>query len=425
MASSVIFFKSGSITTVFKGFLTSNFNTPSRVWLIMLAPFLVATVSMGSYQYTHGLFVDPLGQAFGWSRTEISASLSFAAVGIITAPFLGRLLDKYGAKPVMLGAVALMGLSFVLRPLMTELWHLYAISFLQFVAINGTVMLPAGRLVGIWFKKNRGKVLGLTMMGNNFGGLVLPPVIGSLLITFSWQFAYYGIAIMFALVWLYTLKFVSENKAGASKSNRDTRIRGESTQILPGMTLQEAIKTKYFYLIAIITPIGSLAFSMVLPHVIDNYTNAGISLLTAAAGLVVLSTFGMIGKVVWGAIGEKITGRNALMCSFSVTIVGVMLMYNPIAGPLFWIAVAVFGFGMGAFGPLYTMIIQDFFGLRNYGAIYGLQSLTGVISFGAGPIMGGLSYDLAGTYKPIFLAASIGIALGVLLLTRLPNKKRY
>ena len=119
----------------------------------MLAPFLVATVSMGSYQYTHGLFVDPLGQAFGWSRTEISASLSFAAVGIITAPFLGRLLDKYGAKPVMLGAVALMGLSFVLRPLMTELWHLYAISFLQFVAINGTVMLPAGRLVGIWFKK--------------------------------------------------------------------------------------------------------------------------------------------------------------------------------------------------------------------------------------------------------------------------------
>ena len=191
------------------------------------------------------------------------------------------------------------------------------------------------------------------------------------------------------------------------------------------MTLQEAIKTKYFYLIAIITPIGSLAFSMVLPHFIDNYTNAGISLLTAAAGLVVLSTFGMIGKVVWGAIGEKITGRNALMCSFTVTIVGVMLIYNPIAGPLFWIAVAVFGFGMGAFGPLYTMIIQDFFGLRNYGAIYGLQSLTGVISFGAGPIMGGLSYDLAGTYKPIFLAASIGIALGVLLLTRLPNKKRY
>jgi len=410
---------------VFKGFMSSNFNTPGRVWLIMLAPFLVATVSMGSYQYTHGLFVDPLGQAFGWSRTEVSASLSFAAVGIITAPFLGRLLDKYGAKPVMLCSVALMGSSFVLRPFMTELWHLYAISFLQFMAINGTVMLPAGRLVGIWFKKNRGQVLGITMMGNNFGGLVLPPVIGAILVSFSWQIAYYAIAIMFALVWLYTLKFVSENKVSDSKSNINTRISTDPAQILPGMTLQEAIKTKSFYLIAIITPIGSLAFSMVLPHVIDNYTNAGVSLLTAASGLVVLSTFGMIGKIFWGAVGEKITGRKALMCSFSVTIVGIVLMYNPVAGPLLWIAAAVFGLGMGAFGPLYTMIIQDLFGLRNYGAISGLLGLTGVISFGAGPIMGGLSYDMAGTYKPIILAASIGIAIGVLLLTQVPGGRKY
>jgi len=411
--------------TVFKGFMSSTFNTPGRVWLIMLAPFLVATVSMGSYQYTHGLFVDPLGQAFGWSRTEVSASLSFAAVGIITAPFLGRLLDKYGAKPVMLCSVALMGSSFVLRPFMTELWHLYAISFLQFMAINGTVMLPAGRLVGIWFKKNRGQVLGITMMGNNFGGLVLPPVIGAILVSFSWQIAYYAIAIMFALVWLYTLKFVSENKVSDSKSNINTRISTDPAQILPGMTLQEAIKTKSFYLIAIITPIGSLAFSMVLPHVIDNYTNAGVSLLAAASCLVVLSTFGMIGKIFWGAVGEKITGRKALMCSFSVTIIGIVLMYNPVAGPLLWIAAAVFGLGMGAFGPLYTMIIQDLFGLRNYGAISGLLGLTGVISFGAGPIMGGLSYDLAGTYKPIILAASIGIAIGVLLLTQVPGGRKY
>ena len=410
---------------MFKGFMSSNFNTPGRVWLIMLAPFLVATVSMGSYQYTHGLFVDPLGQAFGWSRTEVSASLSFAAVGIITAPFLGRLLDKYGAKPVMLCSVALMGSSFVLRPFMTELWHLYAISFLQFMAINGTVMLPAGRLVGIWFKKNRGQVLGITMMGNNFGGLVLPPVIGAILVSFSWQIAYYAIAIMFALVWLYTIKFESENKVSDSKSNINTRISTDPAQILPGMTLQEAIKTKSFYLIAIITPIGSLAFSMVLPHVIDNYTNAGVSLLTAASGLVVLSTFGMIGKIFWGAVGEKITGRKALMCSFSVTIVGIVLMYNPVAGPLLWIAAAVFGLGMGAFGPLYTMIIQDLFGLRNYGAISGLLGLTGVISFGAGPIMGGLSYDMAGTYKPIILAASIGIAIGVLLLTQVPGGRKY
>ena len=101
----VAIFKSVSIANVLKEYMPPSFSTPRKVWAIMLAPFFVATVAMGSYQYTHGLFVEPLVQAFGWSRTEVSASLSFAAVGIITGPFLGRLLDKYGAKPVMLCSV--------------------------------------------------------------------------------------------------------------------------------------------------------------------------------------------------------------------------------------------------------------------------------------------------------------------------------
>ena len=60
--------------------MPSSFNTPRKVWAIMLAPFFVATVAMGSYQYTHGLFVEPLAQANGWSRTEVRTSLSFAEV---------------------------------------------------------------------------------------------------------------------------------------------------------------------------------------------------------------------------------------------------------------------------------------------------------------------------------------------------------
>lgn len=400
--------------------------TLHRGWVVASAAFLVATVSIGSYQYIFGLFVEPLEQTFGWSRTQISASLSFVAVGTLTGPFVGRLMDRHGARPVMLASVAITGVSFAVRPLMTELWHLYAMSALQFAAFNGTVMLPAGRLVGIWFSKGRGRALGLTMMGNNFGGLTLTPLIGAVLVTSSWQTAYYVVAGLFLAAFVYTLAFVSEDAppereqtAAAGRSTRRTRPR------LSGMSLNRALRTKNFYILAIVAPVGSLAFAVLLPHLIAHLNHAGTSLRVASGALSLLAACGMLGKVAFGLLGERITGRWALTVSFSVTIVGIVLMINP--GPLamVWISAALFGFGMGAFGPLYTMVVQDSFGMRSYGAISGLLSLTSGLTFAVGPIIGGLTYDIADTYTPAFIGVAAVIAAGALILTQVrPPRKR-
>jgi MFS family permease len=394
------------------------------------AAFLVATVSIGSYQYIFGLFIEPLEEEFGWSRTQISASLSFVALGTLTGPLVGRMIDKHGAKPIMLVSVALTGLSFVLRPFMVELWHFYAISALQFIAFNGTVMLPAGRLVGVWFKKNKGRALGLTMMGNNFGGLALTPIIGLVLVVSSWQAAYYVVAGMFLFALVYTFVFVDENPPLEKEDNEPGDAgrptpRGRLPQ-LTGATMHEALRSRNFYILAIIIPIGSLAFAVLLPHMIANFTHAGISLRTASGALSMLALGGMFGKVVFGMLGERISGRNAMMISFSVTIVGIVLMLNPGSIALVWVSSALFGFGMGAFGPLYTLVVQDNFGLRSYGAISGLLSLTSGVTFAAGPILGGLTYDLADTYRPAFIAVAAVIGVGILLLTQIrpPAQRR-
>ncbi len=391
------------------------------------AAFLVATVSIGSYQYIFGLFIEPLEAEFGWSRTQISASLSFVALGTLTGPLVGRMIDRHGAKPVMLVSVALTGLSFLARPFMTELWHFYAISALQFIAFNGTVMLPAGRLVGVWFKKNKGRALGLTMMGNNFGGLALTPIIGLVLVVSSWQAAYYVVAGMFLFALLYTFVFVDENPPPDPEEGEPQDAgRPATRRTLPqltGATMHEALRSRNFYILAIIIPIGSLAFAVLLPHMIANFTHAGISVRTATGALSVLAIGGMFGKVVFGMLGERISGRNAMMVSFSVTVIGIVLMLNPGSIALVWLSAALFGFGMGAFGPLYTLMVQDNFGLRSYGAISGLLSLTSGVTFAGGPILGGLTYDLADTYRPAFIGVALVIGAGVLLLTQIRAPK--
>ena len=129
-------------------------------WLIVGVVFLAAALTIGSSNYAFGLFIEPLEEQFLWSRTAISASLSFMAVGSLSAPILGRIMDRFGARPLMTGSLLVIGLSFLLRPLMTELWHWYILSFVQFVCFSGTSALPAGRLVAIWFRRTRGRVWG-------------------------------------------------------------------------------------------------------------------------------------------------------------------------------------------------------------------------------------------------------------------------
>lgn len=136
-------------------------------WLVMAAAFLSTGLAVGTGQYSFGVFVQPLESEFGWSRTQVNAGISFPAIAMLSGPVLGRIIDKVGARPVMILSLIVLGISFAFRPFMTQLWHWYVLGILQAVATIGATMLPAARLVGIWFQKTRGRIMGLVTMGNN------------------------------------------------------------------------------------------------------------------------------------------------------------------------------------------------------------------------------------------------------------------
>ena len=119
-------------------------DTTRRCW-VAGACFSALGVAIGSSQYAFGVFLEPLHAELGWTRTQISASLSFLAVGSLLAPLMGRVIDRHGARPVLVGSLLCMAVSYLLRPLMSELWHWYALSFLQFAAFAGATSLPTGR----------------------------------------------------------------------------------------------------------------------------------------------------------------------------------------------------------------------------------------------------------------------------------------
>jgi MFS family permease len=374
---------------------------------------------VGAGQYGFGLFIEPLEDTFGWNRSQISASLSFTAVGSLIAPFLGRVMDRHGAKHIMAVSMALIAVSYLLRPLMTELWHWYALSLLQYLGYTGGTILPAGRLVGIWFQRNRGRVMGLTAMGANFGGLTMPPLLGLILPIMLWQGSYLVLAALSGAMMIYTLVAVRENPPTSEIDGGSSESHTSGTPlVLTGWTLQEALHSKAFYAITIAVTMGTFTYAAILPQIITHLTDQGVSVRAASIALSVFAICGMTGKLVMGLLSERITARYALMINLSGQALFLILMTRAGSPVIMWLSIPLYGYFNGAFGALFQLVVQNAFGIRHYGSIMGTINLTTIISYGIGPIMAGASFDLTGSYTTVFITVAVLFFIGSLSLTQ-------
>lgn len=383
-------------------------------WLVVGTVFLSSAISIGP-GYAFGLFIGPLEEEFGWQRTAISVSLSFVAVGALTAPFLGRFMDGRGARPLMAGSLLIMGLSFLLRPFMTQLWHWYVLSFFQYVAFSGSTTLPAGRLVSVWFPRMRGRVMGLTTMGNNFGGFVIPLMVGPMLAAGSWKGAFMLLAGLTFLIAFLSVVLVREFPDAGAPLGPGKR---SSAPQLTGQAVGEVIRRPTFYMLGLSLMLGSFTYSAILPQVPDHLITSGMSLEVAARAVSLLALFGMAGKMSFGYLSELVTARRMMMVSLTGQAFFIVMMVLFPAPPIAWLAVPLFGLFMGSYGALINLVIQETFGLKHFGSITGLISLTMGVSGLLGPLLAGQSFDRMGGYGPGYIVVAIMFTIGAISLTR-------
>ena len=383
-------------------------------WLVVGTVFLSSAISIGP-GYAFGLFIGPLEEEFGWQRTAISVSLSFVAVGALTAPFLGRFMDRRGARPLMAGSLLIMGLSFLLRPFMSQLWHWYVLSFFQYVAFSGSTTLPAGRLVSIWFPRVRGRVMGLTTMGNNFGGFVIPLMVGPMLAAGSWKGAFMLLAgLTFVIAFLSVILVREFPDSGASPGKGKKSFAPQLT----GQAVGEVIRGPTFYMLGLSLMLGSFTYSAILPQVPDHLITSGMSLETAARAVSLLALFGMAGKMSFGYLSELVTARRMMMVSLTGQAFFIVMMVLFPTPPIAWLAVPLFGLFMGSYGALINLVIQETFGLKHFGSITGLISLTMAVSGLLGPLLAGQSFDRMGGYGPGYIVVAVMFTIGAASLTR-------
>ncbi|MEX2446658.1 MAG: MFS transporter, partial [Dehalococcoidia bacterium] len=390
--------------------------------LVGFVAFLSFTLTIGIAQYSFGVFVTELEAEFGWTRTEVSTALSFFAVGGLAALPVGWALDRFGARPVMALSIAALAVSQLLRPWMTELWHFYALSALQFAAMPGAALITGARLVGVWFHETRGRAMGLTAMGANFGGIVFSSLTAVLVDTMGWQPTYLVYGALFACFVPVILLVVREQPAPrpvqdpAAEGTSEAEA-GRPDHRLAGVTLRHALRSRSFYIVVLSLLFAQLSYQAVLPQIVPHLENVGMSRSTAAVALSALALVGMGGKVSFGWLCERWPARYALTVSLACQVAGIAILLAAGDSAAVWLFVPVFGLGFGALGAIMPLLVQDTFGLAAFGMIFGLVNTFTLSSALVGPPLVGASFDATGSYQTAFIAISALLLVAAVAIT--------
>ena len=151
-----------------------------RGWPLVLAAMLGIGFGPGLFQNLSSLFVTDMVTEFDWTRGEIATAAALGLIGGLVAPFLGRLADRFGIRPVIIGCMTLLALAYVgfasMRGRLIEYQLLVAL--LAF-SVPGTSSVVYGKLIAACFVRHRGLALGFATSGLSATTLALPPLVGA------------------------------------------------------------------------------------------------------------------------------------------------------------------------------------------------------------------------------------------------------
>ena len=388
-----------------------------RGYPIAIVVFLSTGLSVGMTQYAFGEFAGPLREQFGWSQTQLNLSLAFSFISGLCAPFVGNLSDRIGIRPVMFGSILIIAIGFLMRPFITELWHWYLFSALVYAGFPGATVMPAGKMVGLWFPRTRGRMMGAVLAGNNFGGITMPPLAAAIIVVFNWQTAYvvFGV-IMGALAVMALFVIVEDEKKVESEMKRTGR--GDQTQVAraaaqAGVSLRQALRNRTFWLVTIGLVAATFTYQGVLTQLRQHFEESGFTPAMATTAVSTIAGMGIFSKLAFGRASEKITARIATILSIALQMVGVLIIAQVDASHLLWLGIFVFGLGFGGLGALLLLLVQEMFGMKEFGGIMGIMQV-GMIASGTGaPMIAGAIHDSSGSFDSAFLIVAAIFIVGI------------
>jgi sugar phosphate permease len=402
-------------------------------WWIGLAGTLILAISSGLGFYGHGVFLDPLCHAHGWSKGSVSAAVTlYFFTNGVAGMIIGRQIDRFGPRRLLVMGSLTVGLAFVLLSRITALWHLYAVYLLMAVGWSGTSLIPVNALLVNWFILRRGQVMSLVMCGLSIGGIVMVPLATFLIARWGLNRALPFLGALFCAGIIPPALFVVKQKpsdVGQVPDGRPPRHAPADTvaaalsrdfQMKP-WTRAQAMRTVCFWAIVTAFFLAMICQVAYLVHQIS-FLSKSLGLTGAATAVSLTAAASIGGRLLLGVFIDPLDKRYVTMGLLLLQGAAILGLAYSTHTVVLYLGTFIFGLTMGSIIMTQSLITAECFGMISFATVSGLMGMFVAVGSAIGPAIAGMIYDTTQSYHVAFtLFAGVSLlAAGAILFAKPP-----
>jgi len=400
-------------------------------WRVVIVAMMgLAVNASASMLYAFGTLVIPLQRAFGWERGDLQSAVSFLFAGaIVSSQLVGWLNLRYGMKRVTVLSLLALALSFAaMTQLRSSIVGLYVGFFVLGIASLGTIHVTWTQLVNLWFERNRGLALALVLSGTGLTAALLPSGVAWAVGQWGWQAAFLLLAALpLVLVLPLALRWMTVPQGAEPLPDGKRMASGVGQPAQSGLSFSAGVRSLKFWGL-------NLALSLVVASVVAMVSNTVPLLrdkgLSAVAASAVFGSFGLSligGRVLVGYLVDRIWAPGVAAVALTLPAIGCLLL--AITGPtetgMLVLATMLVGIGAGAEFDIAAYLMSRYFGMRDYGRLFGVH--LGMITAAStlAPWLAGTLYKSTGSYTTMLTLCGSAFLAGALMLLPLGRYPKF
>ena len=386
-------------------------------WVIVAAGIVISCISFGAAM-SLGVFLQPIAQDTGWSRTDIATGAVLTFLAMAAGSLLwGALSDRFGTRFVLLCGGALLGLGLIAAS-RAETLLAFQLSFgvLSGLAV-GSVLAPLTAIASKWFTRHRSLAVALVTAGIGLGSALVAPLARWIISNHDWRTAMFDLGLLAWAVILPTALLIREPPPGDAASVAAAAAEDR------GHTVASALRSPQFAAIAGTFFACCAAHSGPIFHMISYAIDCGVNPMTAATVLGAAGVSSLVGRIAFGLMGDRYGVKPILIAGLLLQAFSIQLYLFVRSPEAFYALAMLFGLSYGGVMPLYAVLTRDYFGPRIMGTVFGAIAMTSTIGMAIGPWIGGMAYDRLGGYWWLYIGScAVGVGAALIAWTTRPPR---
>ena len=373
-------------------------------WIIVAAGAFIGCVAIGAI-FSLPVFVQPMAQATGWSRTGISAAMTINFVMMGFASFgWGMVMDRFGPRIVVLSGSMVLGLGLVLASRASSVVE-FQVLYGGLVGIGGgAIFAPLMATVTGWFDTHRSLAVSLVSAGMGVAPMTVAPIAAQLVSRYDWRASQLMIGIA-VLVLLLPAALLIRRSPALEGVVAAQRAGGAPISVRATLGSPQFIVLALTYFMCCATHSGPLF------HTVSYAIACGLPIGVAVSIYSVEGLAGLFGRVAFGLLGARFGAKRVLLGGLLVQAFAAGAYFFAREPMGFYAVAVVFGFAYAGVMPLYSVLARENFPLPIMGTVVGAAAMASSLGMAVGPLGGGLIYDAFADYSLLYIGA-FGMGLG-------------